>query len=211
MYTPKSFRNDDPTDWYALIRAHNFALIISEGPSGPVATHVPFLLEVDGQGAAVLRGHFARANPQWRYFRDDREVLVVFQGPHAYVSPVWYEDRSVNVPTWNYAAVHVYGVPRIVENLSSVRDLLSALSARHESGAPDPWSIEELPQQAVGALAKGLVAFDIPVSRVEAQFKLSQNRAPADRAGVIRGLDAQGDPGSLATARLMERMAMKSS
>lgn len=202
MYVPAHFKEDDPETLHAFMRAHGFALLVTQTADGPFATHLPLLLEVDGQGMRLL-GHMARANPQWTHFATGGEALAVFQGPHAYVSPTWYAGRAGAVPTWNYAAVHAYGRPSVIEEAERVDALLDALSATYEAGRPDGWSLAELDPKARAAMRRGIVAFELPVIRLEGKWKLSQNRSAADRAGVIAGLEAAGDPDSLATARLM--------
>ncbi|HEY0836179.1 MAG TPA: FMN-binding negative transcriptional regulator [Azospirillum sp.] len=203
MYVPAHFTEDDPATLYALIRAHGFGLLVTQTAEGPFATHLPFLLDAGEGRPAILRGHVARANPQWKHFADGGEALAVFQGPHAYVSPTWYAKRAGAVPTWNYAAVHIYGRPTIIEDAAAVDGLLDALSSKYEAGRPDAWSLAELEPKAREAMRRGIVAFELPVTRIEGKAKLSQNRPAEDRAGVIAGLEAAGDPDSLATARLM--------
>lgn len=208
VYVPAHFNEDDPETLHALIRAHGFGLLVTHTPDGPFATHLPFLLAVDGDGVR-LRGHVARANPQWKHFAgvnaDGGDALAVFQGPHAYVSPTWYARRAGAVPTWNYAAVHVTGRPTIIDDPDQVDGLLDALSAKYETGRRDAWSLAELDPKARDAMRRGIVAFEMPVTRIEGKWKLSQNRSAEDRAGVIAGLEAAGDPDSLATARLMAK------
>ena len=152
----------------------------------------------------TLIAHVARANPIWRRFAPGREVLVVFQGPHAYVSPDWYAASGL-VPTWNYVAVHGYGVPRLLEGEAAATAALAALSDAMEAGlAPKPpWRLERLSESARRGLVRGIVAFEIELLRLEGKQKLNQNRSAADRAGVIAALEAQGDAESLAMARAM--------
>ena len=203
MYIPSHFDQDDRSTLLATIRAHAFGLLVTQTAEGPFATHLPFLVEEDADGAARLLGHMARANPQWRHFADGTPVLAVFQGPHAYVSPTWYAKRAGSVPTWNYVAVHVTGRPRLVEDAAAVDGLLATLSAKYEEGRPEAWSLAELGDTARDAMRRAIVGFELPVERIEGKFKLSQNRSDADRAGVVTALETAGDPDSLALARLM--------
>jgi transcriptional regulator len=199
MYVPAAFRMDDVSELARFVEEHAFAVLVSAQRGDCVATHVPFLIERDGD-ATILRAHMARANPQWRAWGAS-EVLVVFSGPHAYVSPRWYESRD-SVPTWNYMTVHAYGTPRLVEDRERVLDLVTALSRRYEGDARDAWDVRELSPERLEAFLDAIVAFDIAVTRLEASYKLSQNRTAADRRGAIAALRREGS-GSLADA--MER------
>lgn len=203
MYQPAHFREDDPQALHALIRAHPFGLLVSQGEDGPFATHLPFHLEVGGDGRAVLYGHMARANPHWRLFGEDRSVLAVFQGPHGYVSPSWYAEKAGAVPTWNYAVVQARGCARVVEDGAEADRILSALTDAQEDHLPHPWRLADLEPEAHARLARGLVAFALPVDRLDGKFKLSQNRSAADRAGVTAALERRDDPAARDLARVM--------
>jgi transcriptional regulator len=202
MYVPPAFRNDDPEFLHALMRAHGFALLVTAGPDGLVATHLPLLLDTARGPHGTLLGHMARANPQWRAFAAGAEVLAVFQGAHGYVSPSWYEDRSINVPTWNYAAVHAYGRPRVIEAEAEVKQLLTDLTATYETG-PRPWSPAELGPQRFAQLRRAIVAFALPIDRLEGKLKMNQNRTPGDRRGVREALRQRGDAESALLASLV--------
>jgi transcriptional regulator len=203
MYVPKQFQVSDREWCHDLIRAEPFGLLVGVDEGGkPFATHLPFLVDAERGPLGTLLGHVARANPQWRYFRPDRPVLALFTGPHAYVSPAWYEVHP-SVPTWNYVAVHAYGVPALVEEPLLVRDLLTRLARTFEAGRPDPWSPDSLPADYLAGMEKGIVAFEIPIDRLEGKAKLSQNRGAADRARVRAALEAAGDPLAAAVAALM--------
>jgi transcriptional regulator len=145
----------------------------------------------------------ARPNPQWRFFAPDRPVLVVFSGAHTYVSPSWYEQHP-SVPTWNYVAVHAYGVPRVVQDPGRVRALLERLVRTFEEGRPDPWRMDSLSDTYIEGMMRGIVAFEIPIDRLEGKAKLSQNRSADDRARVRAQLAAaEEDPLANAVAQLM--------
>lgn len=203
MYLPQHFQVADRAWCHALIRAESFGMLAGVDEAGrPFATHLPFLLDEDRGPLGTLLGHVARANPQWRYFRPDRPVLAIFSGPHAYVSPAWYEVHP-SVPTWNYVAVHAFGVPSLIEEPVRVRALLARLVRVHEAGRPDPWSFESLPEGYLAGMLKGIVAFEIPIDRLEGKAKLGQNRTAADRARVRAALEAAGDPLAAAVAALM--------
>ncbi len=214
MYVPSHFDLNDPAAAGRLIAGHPFGQLVTVNEAGaPFATHLPLLLEgasaedrVEGGAHGILVGHMARANPQWRHFAEGREVLCVFAGPHAYVSPSWYGPGPA-VPTWNYVAVHAYGVPRIVDDAGAVRAMLERLVETFEAARPEPWSLDEA-GAAVESMMRAIVAFEIPVTRFEAKAKMSQNRSAEDRAGVIRGLGAGGDadPDATAVAAWMTKM-----
>jgi transcriptional regulator len=157
-----------------------------------------------GEPFGRLRAHVARANPIAAMLESPLPVVAVFSGPHGYVTPRWYEHPRDNVPTWNYAAVHVHGTARRMEDETDVRRLLADLTARHERGAPEPWTLDGLAPERFGRLLRGISAFAIEVTRVESKRKLSQNKSATDRAGVIAGLRARGDEGDEALARLMD-------
>ena len=197
MYVPPAFREDRPQAIHALIDAHPLALLVSTGEDGPTANPVPMLLD---PSAGVLRCHLARANGQVGELRAaqaaGREVLAVFQGPQAYISPGWYASKADHgrvVPTWNYLIVQVRGVPRVIENADWLRGQVGALTDRHEAGLADPWSVGDAPDGFVAAQLRGIVGLELPLTRVTGKWKASQNRPAADRAGVIAGLEAAGD------------------
>lgn len=197
MYVPPAFREDRPQAIHALIEAHPLALLVSTGEDGPTANPVPMLLD---PSADVLRCHLARANGQIGELRAaqaaGREVLAVFQGPQAYISPGWYASKAEHgrvVPTWNYLIVQERGVPRVIDDADWLRGQVGALTDRHEAGLADPWSVGDAPDGFVAAQLRGIVGLELPLTRVTGKWKASQNRPAADRAGVIAGLEAVGD------------------
>jgi transcriptional regulator len=205
MYVPKdfAFAEGAAAELQDLIEAYNFGILVAAG--GPLeATHLPFVLDRTRGPLGTLIAHVARANPIWRRFAPEAEVLAVFQGPHIYVSPDWYAARGL-VPTWNYLAVHAYGVPRILDDEAAVTEVLARLTRTMEEGlAPKPpWSPAEIAAPSLSALKRGIVAFEIEILRLQGKRKLNQNRTAADRAGVVRALEASGEPEGLAVARLM--------
>lgn len=206
MYVPKLYHVTDPAVIDAFIEAHNFAILVSADKEGvPVATHLPLELAINEQGERCLYGHFARANPQWRNLRPEQTVLAIFHGPHAYVSPRWYDHP--NVPTWNYLTAHVYGRPRLIEDQDELFGLLKRLVDRYEahSGATPPYQLETQPPQVMQQM-KGVVGLEIKIERIEAQFKLSQNRNPADFANIIAQLQQREEPLSRGVAEVMARL-----
>jgi transcriptional regulator len=202
MYTPAPFAETDTATLHALIAANGFGLLVTVADGAPVVSHLPFTLDRARGRHGTLLSHMARANPQWRGFDGGGEALAVFQGPHGYVSPRWYRPGAA-VPTWNYAVVHAWGVPRIVEDAASVRRQQADLAAAYEGNAADAWSLERQPGGYIDGMLRGIVAFELPIARLEGKFKLSQNRSAADRAGVVDGLRGSGRPGDAALADLM--------
>jgi transcriptional regulator len=198
MYVPKAFREDDVTRLHGFIRAWSFALMVTDVDGVPAATHLPFVLDAADGARGRLIGHVARANPQWQTFDGTRQALAVFGGPHAYVSPTWYAT-SPAVPTWNYAAIHAYGRPRVIEGADAARDAVERLVLEHDPA----WRLADQPAEFVAGMLRGIVAFELPIERLEGKLKLSQNRPAADRPGILRGLRAGGE-GGRGVADLME-------
>ncbi len=197
MYTPKHFALDDPAQQQALMAGNPFARLITvDGDGLPHASHLPFL-SMDG----LLDGHMAKANPQWRHFQPGREVLVIFSGPHGYISPSWYSGEP-NVPTWNYVALHVYGRPRLVEDAARKKARQAHLVEVMESRFSEPW-VMELPEKYEQGMLAGIVTFEIEITRMEGKAKLGQNRKPVDQQGAIAGLRATGQAEDAALADLM--------
>jgi transcriptional regulator len=207
MYIPAAFRESRIDVLHALIVENPFAALVSRTEGGLFATHLPFLLDAARGPYGTLLGHMARANPHWQSFRaasvDGVESLVLFQGPHAYISPRWYISQP-SVPTWNYSAVHAYGFPSVLEDPRRVRALLEATIATFEVGAADPWSIGRVSEDYAVNMIRGIVAFELPISRLEGKQKLSQNRSDADTASAAAGLQEQGEPLGVAVAEQMQ-------
>lgn len=200
MYVPDHFRIDDRDACHDLIDANEFALMVSTGQDGvPFATHLPVQLDRADGPLGTLHAHVARANPHHRLF-GATETLFVFSGPHAYVSPRWY-DSAPMVPTWNYSAVHACGRAQVLDDPAAITDLMTRLTARYEGDGP--WRHADLPQRYVQAMQKGIVAFRVTITRLEGKAKLSQNRNDADLAGAADGLEATGTPDAIAVARAM--------
>jgi len=201
VYIPDAFGETDQAALHQLIRDNSFATLIAHSGGALFASHLPLLLDSARGDCGTLRGHMARANPQWRDFKDGAEALAIFQGPHAYISPSWYETHP-SVPTWNYVAVHAYGIPRSIEDRAELRDLLTASVRLYESGFEQPWEFD-LPEDFAEKMINMIVGFEIPIGRLEGKFKLNQNRSAADRRGVIRALERSPDPVARAIAELM--------
>ena len=203
MYIPSYFAETDRSVQLEFIRSQGWGYLTGVVDGSPFVTHLPFLLD-DSTGEPKLVAHMARANPHWKSFAEGKEQLVVFPGPHAYVSPSWYETEQA-VPTWNYAAVHVYGIPLVVDDRDAVWAGQKHLVDHYESRFDRPWRMEDMPDDYVTGMLRAIVSFEIPIARIEAKFKLSQNRTAEDRKGVIRALSAGGDANGHAVADLMRR------
>ena len=201
VYLPPHFTETRPAVLIAHIEQHDFGLLVSHGAAGLVASHIPFLVERQGEQLHLL-GHLARPNLQVEDLRQGGEVLAIFSGPHAYVSPSWYA-AGPSVPTWNYVDVHAYGTVRLIEDADWLRRLLHHLSDRHEAGNPAPWRMQDLPEAYLEGMLKGIIGLDITVTRLDGKFKLSQNRPAVDRPRVIAALERRGDVDALAVAELM--------
>ncbi len=203
MYLPRHFAEADPAALHGLMGRYGFALLVTVVDGEPFASHLPLLHQAEGGEFGVLLGHMSRPNPQWRGFADGAPALAVFQGPHAYVSPSWYASGEA-VPTWNYTTVHAYGRPRVVDDHGAALAILERLVAIHEEGRPEPWGLDRVTAEFRDTQIRGIVAFEMPIDRLEGKFKLGQNRPAADREGAAAGLRATGEPLGHEVARLMD-------
>ena len=201
MYIPAAFRVVDTSKLAAFIQRHSFATLVSHDGTVPFASHLPMLFHPGAGSHGTLVSHMARANPQWQHFASGSEVLVIFHGPHSYISPSWYQTELA-VPTWNYATVHAYGVPTVISEHERVVSLLREMVAAYESGFEKPWP-GNLPDEYRDKQMRGIVAFEIPVNRLEGKFKLGQNRSTADNQGVFDALSRSDDLDARAIARMM--------
>lgn len=200
MYVPPHFAVTDPAAVHDLIERHSFGLLVSRVGGEPFATHLPFLLDRAAGPHGTLLGHMARANPQWRELAG-QTALAVFPGPHAYVSPAWYEAENV-VPTWNYVAVHATGRAELVEDRGELLAILRRSVAVYEAGRPHPWPLDAA-GPAVAKLLGHIVGFRIAIDRLEGKQKLNQNHPADRRAKVARALDDRGGADDRAIAALM--------
>ena len=190
MYTPTHFKEEDTETLCAFMREHPFATLVSNDSEGPTASHIPVEVKQDPDGAGIrILGHLARANPHWRSFGSDEGSLLIFHGPHEYISPDWYESKNL-VPTWNYAAVHAYGRIRVVEGAADVRVILDELVDRFESKRATPW-VNQLDEDFMQKLQAAIVAFELEVERLEGKFKLSQNRLMLDQQAALTRLESE--------------------
>ena len=202
MYIPPTFVETDQDTLHGFIEQHSFALLVSQDGTEPLASHLPFLLDRGSGFCGRLIGHMARANSQWRSAAGQK-VLVIFAGPHAYISSRWYEADSV-VPTWNYTAVHAYGTLRLVEDPSAVRDIVARMVTHYEGSRPSPWDLDTQPEEFVERMLSAIVGFEIDIERLEGKWKLSQNQPLERQEKVVRALRQSDNPDALAVADLMQ-------
>ncbi len=199
MYIPEFNRVRDHAEAVSFVRANPFAILVSGSDGGPFATHIPILAR-DADSQLVLHGHMAKANPHWRLLENNQESLAIFHGPHAYISPSLYESRE-SVPTWNYAAVHVYGHARVVSEperlLEETRGIINAFDPSYFA----QWSA--LSDKFRYGMLKQIVGFELAATRIEAKFKISQNRSKKDQAAMIASLEQSADSAVSGIARLM--------
>lgn len=201
MFIPKYFQVNDIEEVLSFMREHSFVTIVTTKKGKPIATHVPVQLVKEGADY-YMTGHVAYGNPQWRTFEASEHVLVMFQGPHAYISSSWYGHE--NVPTWNYQAVHVYGQATILSDEELQQDL-SRLLEKYEGHRAQPVLWETLSPELLASQLKGIVGFKIKVEEIEAAYKLSQNRNAADYARIVEQLREDGQPDSQKMGEVMER------
>lgn len=194
MYTPSEFRTDDVEAMQAVMRKHPFALLVTAHAGEVHTTHLPFHLDAARGQNGTLEAHLARMNPHCAALLAGAPSLVVFKGPDAYVSPRWYSDPAKNVPTWNYVAVHAHGRPRTLTEPTALLALIGRLTDEHETYIENPWSVREAQAHAERLVAH-IAGFELEIDRLEGKFKLSQNRQPVDRAGVLREFRKSVHPG----------------
>ena len=196
MYLPKHFAEDNVAEMHALMRAHPLATLISHGPDGLNANHIPLLL-ADAEPYGTLQGHVARANPLWKAGNVAGEVLVVFQGDESYISPSGYATKTEHgkvVPTWNYAAVHAYGELKVIYDPAWIFGQISALTATNEAALPQPWAVTDAPADYIEKMLGAIVGIEITIDRLLGKWKVSQNQPAANQASLIAALEKAGDP-----------------
>ena len=197
MYLPTHFEEKRPAVLHALLRDHPLGLLVTQDAAGELAANsVPFLLDANPAGGpGILRAHVARANPVWRDARADRDALVVFQGPQAYISPNFYPSKAEHhrvVPTWNYVMVQARGRLRAVDDAPWLRAFVTRLTERHEAPRDAPWAVTDAPADFITTMLRAIVGIEIELTALTGKWKVSQNRSAADRDGVARGLRAAG-------------------
>ncbi len=206
LYNPPAFKVDDRDVLFDQIEQLNFAMLATTSADGPVVSHAPVLLDRSKGANGTLIGHLAKANPHWQQYDPDTTALAVFQGAHGYVTPSWYPSKQEHgrvVPTWNYAVVHARGWLTFFEDTDRLRGIVEGLTDRHEAGRAEPWALSDAPEKFIDAQLRGIVGFELAIETLEGKHKLSQNRLPADREGVIAGLAEQDGPASAAMRELV--------
>jgi transcriptional regulator len=195
VYVPDHFRESHDEVLRHFVAKHPLAILVAHTSLGLSANHIPMAWHPAPAGAGVLRGHVARANRLWREVEDGSSVLAIFSGAGHYISPTWYPSKRIDgkaVPTWNYAAVHVRGAIRFIDEAGWLRVLVEALTEAHEAGRPDRWHVSDAPVDYTEAMLRSIVGFEIEITAVEGKFKGSQNRSLADRTSVAAALREQG-------------------
>ncbi len=204
MYVPKHFAETEPNAMSDVIRSASFASLITSANNTPEGTHLPLFLDAKKGKNGTLLGHVARANDHWKQFDGDTTALAIFTGINAYIGPNWYKSLNT-VPTWNYKAVHAYGKPRIIDDAEEVLGILGHLTQAHENESTGNWTMDKMEQNILRGMLKGIVAFEMPIERIESKIKMGQNKNPEDTAGAIDGLRRSGAPMQTAVADEMER------
>lgn len=197
MYRPPHFSEDDPEKLRAFITRHPFACVVAHANGELAANHLPLQVVAGANGGCVLKGHIARANDLWQQLTDGADVLAIFTGADAYITPSWYAAKATTgevVPTWNYAVVHAHGTVRFEHDRARLRELVGELTDQHEASRRDRWSVADAPDRYVERMLSGIVGIEIAVTRLEGKFKASQNRSAEDRARVRDGLTEAGAP-----------------
>src|ERR1700728_136880 len=200
MYIPEQFREEYVGVLQDHMQRFNFATLVTQANGSMIASHLPFVLERDAGPYGALRAHLAKKNPQYEHLQSGSEALVIFQGPHAYISPMWYANQR-NAPTWNYAVVHAYGTPRTLGDAELI-ELLEKLVQEHERPAPEGWEFDPA-QPWIRHMLGAIAGFEIPITNLQGKFKLNQNRTPEDRRGVIETLLRSEDSMTREVAKLM--------
>lgn len=208
MYVPSHFAENRTGVMRDLIVAHPLGTLVTLGPDGLNANHIPFEYDPRPEPLGTLRGHVARANPVWRECSPQVEALVIFQGPQAYITPSWYQTKQETgkvVPTFNYIVVHAYGALRAMDDVSWLRQFVGELTDRFEATRARPWAVTDAPEDFIAAQLRAIVGIEIPVARLLGKWKTSQNRPAQDRPGIVAGLRESADPVAQAMAAAVEK------
>ncbi len=202
MYTPHYFKAQSYAEIEQFVKQNSFAVLVSQHKGRPIATHIPLIISEKENGDKVLSGHVAKGNQQWKSLEDNNQVLAIFSEPHTYVSSSWYDH--VNVPTWNYIAVHLYGKARLLtgeELMTSLHELVD----KYEDGIENRFHIEDMPDKMLRNELRGIVGFEILIEDIEAAYKLSQNRDEKNHQAIIEKLEERGDSMSQQIANEMKK------
>jgi transcriptional regulator len=212
MYTPKDFLVEDAATIQQFLHAHPFAILVTMTAEGLLATHLPLMFDEQPAPHGTLVGHVSRANQQWRDSDPTQQALAIFSGPETYVTPNWYAAKAETgrvVPTWNYAAIHVYGTLDFFDDPDRLRTIVTRLTNVHEANSPRPWKVSDAPASYIEGQLRAIVGFEMRITRIEAKQKFNQNRSAEDRAGVIRGLRDLNDPRKSEVADLMAELEQR--
>lgn len=201
MYTPTIYKNENQDEIKQFLQENSFGILINQTEGKLCATHIPLELAIDKNRKEVLQGHIAKENPQWKGFEENDTVLAIFSGPHSYISSSWYDHE--NVPTWNYLAVHVYGKIKIIEGEAAINSL-KKLVDKYEKNSKNPIRVADLSSKTMRQV-RGIVAFEIEITSMEATKKLSQNRDENNYKNIISELEKTQDQGSIAIANEMKK------
>ena len=207
MFQPDHFRVEDVPEMHALMRARPLATLVSAGAAGLYGSHLPTVLK-DHEPCGVIECHLSRANPHWRDLAEGNEALMIFQGPESYITPNWYPSKARHgkvVPTWNYAVVHAYGRPEVMQEKDWLRRHVGELTAQQERTEAQPWALSDAPDSYIETMLRGIVGFRFAITRLEGKWKMSQNREAQDRVGVVEGLRARAEGDDLAVADSVAR------
>ena len=205
MHLPPHFEQTDRAQLAALMAAHPLATLVTRRGDGFTADHLPLIYDAGVGEHGLLRGHVARANPLWREAAGS-EVLAVFSGPQAYITPSWYPSKAATakvVPTWNYAVVHAHGPLRVIEDAPWLRGLVTELTQRHEGARAHPWQVSDAPDDYLQQMLRAIVGIEVPLTALVGKWKVSQNRGLADRLGVVAGLAGEAGDNAAAMAALV--------
>jgi transcriptional regulator len=205
MYLQNTFQPPDAETLVRFIRTHPFAALVTMTSAGLDGNHLPFVFDAESAPYGTLRGHVARANPIWREC-DGADALVIFQGPHRFISPSWYptkQETGAVVPTWNYIVVHAHGRVRVVDDAGWLRRHVEELTDQQEAGREAPWKVSDAPEDYVQKLVGAIVGIEMPIARLTGKWKLSQNRSARDREGVVEGLLRDGSESARTMASLV--------
>jgi len=199
MYIPSIYKNENIEEVKEFIKKYGFGILISQASGRPEGTHIPLQLDVDNNGNDVLTGHISKSNPQWKNFNDASEVLVIFNGPHSYVSSSWYEKEDA--PTWNYMAVHVYGSIAIIQG-DALKNMLRKLVDTYEATSKCPISVDSMSLETMEQI-NGIIGFQIRINEIQAAYKLSQNKSEKDHNSIVKELQNKGGHGAKKIAKEM--------
>ncbi len=206
MYVPPLFEEKNLPPLQDAMRRGGLSTLVTQGPAGLMASHVPLLYDPEPGPYGTLLGHVARANPQWQQAAGGPEALAIFHGPDAYISPSWYPTKKETgkvVPTWNYVAIHAYGPLQTFDDPERLLSIVTRLTRNYETGQAEPWAVSDAPADFIAAQLKAIVGFAIPITRLEGKWKMSQNRPKADRTAVVAALKQEGTPAAAAVAAIV--------